>query len=243
MRSKAPATLIVILLTVGLLGCGSEPPKLNKKKVVSKIELVNLDRVMDLFVGSLDDKDLEQIVKADQKRLDRLASPDPAGKGDITASQRLDNDQINVFLKKFTAELNRSRVASRPVTVIMQPDGTIVGFIDTNRNGKIDLKKGETEIFRIVLDQPRHRLVASDLKNMFHRNVDYRYPRKRMFSAHFLGAMLNRQQVTGFDASKLATLEMAPAGYHRQALKSRRDRALAEEAERLGLNRKPKPKK
>ena len=237
MRSKVLATLVVALVTAGLLGCASEAPKLNRKKVVAKIELVNLDRVLDLFVNSLDEKDLEQIVEASPKRLDRLAAVDAKAKGEIAASQRLDNDQVNAFLKKFAGRLNRARVMHRPITVIMQPNGTIVGFFDANRNGKLDPKK-EAEIFRIVMDQPKHRLIASDPKNRFNRDIDYGYPLPRLFSAHFLGAMLNRQQVTGFDASKLASLKMAPAGYHRAALKSRQDKALAAEAERLGLKKK-----
>jgi len=221
MNIKHVAMSALVVFVLALFGCGDEPPPGPKIKApVRKVQIVNLDKVLDKFFEALDETDLEIIAGADDNRINRMAMGQSTdGVAALATVKRLPKAEIGVFINKLGSALARAKLVSAPVGAVFLPDGTVIGFVDKNRNKRRE-GKSEKALFKIILDEPRGRVIASDLKkNGYNRDRKYGKAPKGLFSTSFLGLMLNRQQTAGFDTATLGSLKMAPPGYHRLAVR------------------------
>jgi hypothetical protein len=221
MKSTLSVTVVTLVLILALLGCSSSPEQTQPVKSVTKDEIINLDRVLDILADTLERMDLEKIANATKKELDAMAArPDTAVEENVVPVNRLDEDNDRQFVRKFALALDRARLISRPIGLNILPNGAVQGFIDVNRNKRKD-GDDEVEIFLIQLDRDRGRLIASDSRNQIHRALNYGYVPRGLFTAYFLGSMLNRQRTTGFDETEFEAIEIAPRGYYKTAKRAK----------------------
>jgi len=233
MKSKLLMLLVLTAVAAGLLGCLGGPSGPDPANKIKKIEIIDLDKVLRITFDTLDALDLEKITGADEKELEKMAAEkQPQGSVTVMPATEIDPASEKEFLRKLAAKLSRANLVSGPVGVTLLRDGSVQGFVDTNRNRARD-GQGEKELFRLVLDAKRGRLIASDLKNGYNREYRYGYAPSSFFSGYFLGAMLDRQENAGFDTTRLAAMKMAPASYHRAAqMKANRAARAAGKAKR-----------
>jgi hypothetical protein len=220
MRIHAFRAALILALVVGLLGCGSEEPKKAPAPPPPPPRVImDLDKALKIFAETLDEQDLNAVANASPQELEAMASAgaDPsATKNRLTG--KLDKAKEDQFVKSFSANLNKAKIVPEPVGVVMLDDGTLQGFSDPNRNNMKD-GPNEKEIFRIQLDEKRGRVIASDPVNHFDRDRQYGFSAGGFVSGYLLGSMLGRQQASGVDTSKFASMKMSPADYHGKAKK------------------------
>lgn len=210
--------LLAIVCTgiiIGVMGCGSGfPPSNDPLSSGSRTDHVDLDKVIKILTETLDEMDLQTIAGASDKDLEAMANQKPEDKGKLRPVKALDKDKEQAFLKKFGEKLNQAHLIPDPIGVTMAANGAIQGFVDKNKDG---LKEGtgERELFKIQLDAERQRIIASDATNTYHRDHRYGFSPTGLIMGYLLGSMLNRQQASGFDASRLGQTKMSPEGYHK----------------------------
>lgn len=231
MKSNLLATLCLVGLAAMLSGCifggDAPPPPSAPAQPIKPVEIIDLDKVINLLAESLDETDIERITKAGDKELDALAArPGAAAKGPLAPAKDLDQEAEGAFMGRFAGKLNAARVWSQPIGVMILADGRLQGFVDPNRNNQ---KEGaeEKELFTIILDEQRGRVLAFDPINNFYRALEYGVPDRSLFSGYLLAAMLKRQRPAGVDVSALAGVKVAPPGYHGAAVAAARKKAEA----------------
>jgi len=229
MKSRLIATLVMAGLAAVLSGCifGSEEPPPPPPQAIKPVEIIDLDKALNLLAETMDESDIERITKAGDKELEALSTPPgQAAKGPLAPAKDVDPDAEKVFLGRYVNRLNGARIWSQPIGVTILGDGRIQGFADMNRNNQKD-GPAEKELFVITLDEPRGRLVAFDPANKFYRAYNYGFADRSLFSGYLLAAMLKRQRGTGADVSVLAGAIIAPPGYHAAAVTAARKKAEA----------------
>lgn len=229
MKPHLLAMLVLAGLAAVVSGCifGGEAPPPAAPPQIKPVEIIDLDKVLNVLSETLDEMDIERISKADAKEFDALAArPGAAGKGPLAAARDINQEAEAAFVARLVAKLNAARVWSQPVGVAILSDGRLQGFLDPNRNNQKE-GAGEKELFSVTLDEPRGRLIASDLASNFHRAAEYGFADRGMFSGYLLAAMLKRQRDVGADVSRLATVSVSPPGYHAAAVAAARKRAEA----------------
>lgn len=190
-------------------GCGSSDPK---------VTMVDLDKVLEVFEATLNEKTAAPAKKADDKQ------PPAGGQAGI---QPVANDQAKTaaFLKKFATNLNAKKMIEEPIGVQMAADGTIIGFVDKNKDMK-KLGADEKELFKIFLDAKNNRVVASQTveNQTYNRDRRYRYRPGGFFMGYMLGNMMSRRSSYGARAAAIPRT-MSPRGYYSSARSSAISRA------------------
>ena len=183
--------LLVLSLCVITTGCGQ-----------SKIELVNLDRVLSILEGLLDEPEYSNF------------KPDSSEEGKDAIESQATKD----FLKEYASRLNKAKLVSFAIGVEINSTGAIEGFKDSNK----DLVKnaGESRLFVIEIDSERERLIATDMQGY---RRDHRYTTHGgFFRGYLLGSMMNRHN--GYYSSRTApdygNMSMSPKNYHASAVSS-----------------------
>jgi hypothetical protein len=167
----------------------------------------------------LDQLDLQAIASASRSDLEEMAaSGGKPGTKQAELPAKMDKAKEEQFAKAFAENLNKAKATPEPAGVVVLDDGTIQGFADPNKNGVKD--GSEKELFRVYLDEKRARLVASDTARGYNRERPCGFSASGLLTGYLIGSMLNRQRTSNFDTGKLASLPMAPAGYHGQAVKA-----------------------
>lgn len=192
---------LIALLMTAIVGCGS-----------SNVEVVDLNKVLDVFASTLDE--------LDKKHSDK-------GESEVAAVDAADEEdgQRKEFLDLYATNLNKARIIKSAVGVEMSPSGDILGFKDANSNKARD--SGEKEIFKLQIDADNSRVIASD--GTYYRDHRYR-PRAGFFTGYLIGSMLgrNRSYYSGARASSKPNFrnkQMSPKNYHSNAVSKARSKA------------------
>ena len=126
---------LVLLAFVSILiaGCGSSP----------KVEVVNLNKVLDVMMSTLDKMKKE--------------------KGDKKSADKATKEEKDKFMKEFNTlyaiALNKAKITSKPIGTVVNTDGSITGYADINKNKTKDF--GETDLFKVEIDRKSTRLNSS----------------------------------------------------------------------------------
>lgn len=160
------------------------------------VDLVDLDQVLDIFV------------------LTAEMMPAPAEGETLTEADV--NASMKEFATNYRTKLNDVPLMSQPVGVELQKDGTFLGFADPNDNNTKD--SGEENLFQVEVDEPRKRLIASDMSNGYHRDHGFSRAGMGFLGGMLLGNMLSRQRASGISPNKHANTKMSPKGYHKSAV-------------------------
>lgn len=217
MKRFSISSLWVCILCLFLLagGCSEDNTDV-------KVEVIDLNRVLDIMTRTMDqmkNEKVEGVPQAGQSFTPLTPAPG-------------DEEKIGTFLGAFLDNLNNAnpKLMSQPIAALLQPDGSIIGFTDENRNFTID--GPDKKLFVIQVDSKNNRLIATDTQNNYHRDHSYALAGAGagLFGAYLLGNMLGRQQMAGIPPSQLSSLKMAPANYHSSAVESARAKMAASKA-------------
>jgi len=201
--------LVAILLSA-MVGCGS-----------SKVEVVDLNKVLDVFSSTL--------TELDKKHADK-------GETEVAAVKPEEDkeDQRQEFIDLYAANLNKAKVSTISVGVEMTPAGDITGFGDANSNKSKE--SGEKELFKLQIDEANSRVIASD--GSYYRDQAYR-PRGGFFTGYLIGSMLgrNRSYYSGARAASKPNFTgktMSPKNYHSGAVSKARSRSRSSSSSSRG---------
>lgn len=220
------ATAIVLMLLVA--GCGRS----------RRIEVIDLDRVLTI---------LDTVMKTpigDGSTTPEVGKPE-AGKLSENETVRIEpidsNDEradlTAEFLTRFSTALNAAKMMSRPIGVVLESSGAMLGFSDSNGDG--NKSSGDRDMFRIEVDAEQGRVVASDLQRPQYRRDHYygsSYYGHRyhggggFFMGYMLGSMSGRGR-SYYGGSRrrpnFSGMSMAPSGYQRTAVRAAKTKAQA----------------
>lgn len=201
---------ILAVLTVATLpvmtGCGKE----------EEVEVINLDRVLEIF-----DKVTQTPVEGAEQ------AAEPASEAEAEKIQPIaeeDPEKTAAFLKRFADELNKAKLISKPIGVILRQDGAIQGFEDPNKNMAKD--KGEDELFTIRIDPENGRVIATSVvENQTYRR-DHHYRHRHWHHGYYgywwYGSMWGRHRryysAPDRNPPDYSRMTMNRKGYHSQAV-------------------------
>lgn len=180
----------------------------------ANVEVVDLNKVLDVFQATLDRLDGEDKEAAQAEALEPVAEED--------------QEKTKTFADAFAKDLNEAKLLSKPIGVEVAQSGTIEGFQDLNKDNQ--RAAGELTLFTIDVDQERGRVIASDTAG---HNRDHQYrPRFGMFTGYMLGSMMGRSNnyYSGARASlkpDFSSKQMSPKSYHASAVSKARTSARA----------------
>ncbi|MFT7534637.1 MAG: hypothetical protein ACI85K_000586 [Hyphomicrobiaceae bacterium] len=225
------ATAIALMLLV--TGCGRS----------RRIEVIDLDRVLTILdtvmktpigdgtttteVGNTDAGNTEagKLGENETVRIEPIDSNDE--RADLTAE----------FLTRFSTALNAAKMMSRPIGVLLESSGAMLGFSDSNGDGY--MSSGDRNMFRIEVDAEQGRIIASDLQRPQYRRDHYygsSYYGHRyhggggFFMGYMLGSMSGRGR-SYYGGSRrrpnFSGMSMAPSGYQRTAVRAAKTKAQA----------------
>ena len=206
MRHAIVPFCVVMLALVG--GCSS-----------SSVEVVDLNKVLDIFSATLTELDgtktADVTAKADDAKAGDAKAGDEANKAvvGIEVVDEEDKDKTASFVKLFQTKLNAAKLVSSPITVKIEESGIINGFANNK------------SLFKIEIDEERNRVVASDGAGHYR---DHGYRRSHgFFSGYLFGRMLsgNRSYYTGARAGakpNYGAKSMSPKSYHASAVSKAR---------------------
>jgi hypothetical protein len=183
-------------LTVLLSGCSNE-----------SVEVVDLNRVLDVMVDTLDQTQA------------KMGSEFQGNSEDPEVRQQF-MDNFNVL---YAENLNAAKLMSQPIGTSVQSDGSISGFIDPNQNMTMD--GSEKQIFIVEIDSERNRLIATDTQHGYHR--DHGFSMAGLATGMLIGHLLSRQRAAGISSSRFSNMNMSPKNYHSSALQSAKSSARA----------------
>ncbi len=181
MKKFAISLLIVVPLLL-FHGCGA-----------NQQELVDLDRVLDITMATLDSLNGTQIEGISTDSLEAIT----------TENQNPQLDSL--FLATYGENLNRAQLISDPIRPALEEDGSINGYNDVTNQ----------KLFSIEIDSESNRLIATDVQNSYRR--ESHFPFGGMFMGYMLGSMLGRQRAAGISPSKYSNMKMNKKGYHKTA--------------------------
>lgn len=221
LASIGRATAVVLMLLV--TGCGGS----------RRIEVIDLDRVLTI---------LDAVMKTP---ISGEASPPAASnpaESETVEVERLDSGAerealTSEFLTRFSTALNAAQLMSRPVGVVLESSGAMLGFTDSNGDHK---KSGSDRgLFRIEVDTDKNRIIASDLQRPQYRRDHYygsSYYGHRyhggggFFMGYMLGSMSGRSYRHYGNSGRrpnYSGMSMAPSGYQRSAVQRAKTKARA----------------
>lgn len=195
---------MAILFMVATVGCGS-----------SNVEVVDLNKVLDVFAQTL--------TELDSKHADKGGEADVAVVDEANEKAEFQKE----FVELYADNLNKAKLVSGSVGVIMAPSGDIEGYKDTNSDKK--KSSGEKKLFSIQIDEENSRVVATD--DTYYRDHTYRR-RSGFFSGYLIGSMMgrNRSYYRGARAATKPNFKgksMSPKSYHKGAVSKAKSRARA----------------
>lgn len=176
-------------------------------------EVVDLNKVLDVFASTMDEKDIKQVAAADITE----ETPEAQNFKQISAAEESKAD-LDDFITDFSINLNKAKLASFPIAVNYTGSGAIQGYRDNNSNFKKD--SGERALFLIEVDNERSRIVATDTQNGYHRDYSYRsrWHGGGFFTGMFLGSMMGRQSRSGIFSSRFSNMKMSSKNYYSGAV-------------------------
>ena len=189
------------------------------------VDVVDLNRVLDLFAETLTELDGEKPANVNAEGGGDAGEQAVVG---IEVVAEEDKDKTESFIKLFRTKLNAANLVSTTIGVKIEESGVITGFADADNNNV--MSGGEKSIFRIEIDEERERVVASDGDGHYR---DHRYRRRGgIFTGYLLGRMLsrNRGYYTGARSAakpKYGKTTMSPKSYHSSAVSKARASAKA----------------
>ena len=196
-------------VSVGLVACGGSD---------ANVEVVNLNKVLEVMNKTMDKMQKEVAASGDSK----VNKDDPAVR--------------KAFMEKFNLEfakdLNDAKIMSTPIGTEVKNDGAIEGFADLNKNMKQELGQGEKSLFKVEIDGPRNRLIATDLQNGYRR--DSGFSAGGFLTGMLIGHLLGQQRSAGVSPNKHANTKMSPSGYHSQAVSNAKASASARSSSSSG---------
>jgi len=185
------------------------------------VEVIDLNRVLDVFQETLDEVDGED-----------KSSVDSSAIAEVQEGQDAEGEKQKAeFLGAFANNLNEAKLISSPIGVKFAPDGALHGFKDADKNNAQSTT--EPKLFQIVIDEDRNRLIASDTGG-YHRDHSYR-PRLGFFSGYMFGSMMGSRNsyFTGARAGlkpDYSRTQMSPKTYHSAAVSKAKTAARAARA-------------
>lgn len=197
----------------------------------SEVEVVDLNKVLDIFEQTLIELDGADASDVDVTAIASSANGDVvSGDAPVGADPALTSDPAKgqEFLAAYRANLNEAKLVSKPVGVLFDETGTIVGFSDPNDNTTQDA--GESKLFTIQIDAERGRLIASDMSNN-HRDHSYR-PSGGFFMGYMMASMMGRQGSYYSGARSglkpdLGKTQISPKNYHSSAVSKARASSMS----------------
>jgi len=217
--ARAIAVAFMLLVT----GCGGS----------RRIEVIDLDRVLTV---------LDTVMKTPIGD----GTPTPEGgkpaEGGAVEIERIDpnderKDLTAEFLTRFSTALNAAKLMSKPIGVVLESSGAMLGFTDYNGDGN---KSGsDRDLFRIEVDTDKSRIIASDLQRPQYRRDHYyggSYYGHRyhggggFFMGYMLGSMSGRSHHYYGSSRRRPNyggMSMAPSGYQRTAVRTAKTKARA----------------
>ncbi len=127
------------------------------------------------------------------------------------ARQLGDSQAMDVLAQDLTTNMNRAAppVHQGPIGVVLQQDGSLLGFQDMNVNRTLD--GDDSRLFTVEVDGERGRLIATDVNNMVR---DHSFGAGGLMAGYLLGSLLNRQSAAGVSPSSLSNkVAMARTDY------------------------------
>ena len=205
---------LVMLALVG--GCSSTP-----------VEVVDLNKVLDIFSATLTELDGKQAADVDAAAGDDAENQAVVGVEVVDAE---DKEKTESFITLFRTKLNAAKLVSKPIGVKIEDSGVINGFADNDNNNVMGA--GEKSIFKIEIDEERNRVVATDGGGHYR---DHRYRGRGLLTGYLLGRMLsrNRGYYTGARANakpNYGKTNMSPKSYHASAVSKAKASAKASSA-------------
>jgi hypothetical protein len=166
--------------------------------------------------------DLNKVLDAVVETLDQF-STDRGGQADASAVDTASEAEMDEFLAACTDNMNRIQVTDKPVALAFLDDGSFEGFVDENLDAFKD--PNEKQIFTVVIDAERNRLIATDTQNGYNR--DSGFSMGGMMAGMLIGSMLSRQSAAGVNTNKFKNTRMSPSNYHTGAARQAKAAASA----------------
>ena len=182
-----------------------------------RVEVIDLNKVLDVMVTTLKEMDAKS----------NGAKVDPK---DTAAKAKYMED----FNKLFATKLNAAKVYSQPIGTQVEKEGSIMGFLDKNKNMKYELGNGDRRLFRVEVDAAKKRLIAADLQRGYYRDQGYHFSGTGLLAGMLIGHMLSRQSASGFTGSRYSNQRMSPKNYHSGAVSRARAQSRARSRSRSG---------
>lgn len=167
----------------------------------SKVEMVDLDKVLDIMANTLD--------SLANTSIDDVVVDQSTVAVDAIAPEQQNPEYEQLFLTTFESNLNAAQLISDPIVAAMKADGSVTGTNATN--GK--------ELFTVEIDAETNRLIATDTQNSYRR--DRGFPVGGIFMGYMMGSMLGRQRAAGIAPSRFSNMKMNQKGYYKSASASR----------------------
>lgn len=216
MVSIGRAIAVVLMLVVS--GCGGS----------RRIEVIDLDRVLTI---------LDTCMKTPIGSEAPTPEGGPPAEGETVKVERIDpnderKDLTAEFLTQFSTALNAVQLMSRPIGVVLEQAGSMLGF--TDNNGDHSKNGSDRDLFRIEVDTDQNRIIASDLQRPQYRR-DHYYGRSYyggggFFMGYMLGSMMGRSHHYYGGSRRrpnYSGMSMAPSGYQRTAVRTAKTKARA----------------
>ena len=219
-------TVCVVGLAFFLSGCGGS----------SNVEVVDLNKVLDILVKVLEEKD-PTAAATSPKVTKTSAKPEGKAPTKKATAKKADSKEFKPvkedkakqekILKRFADELNKAKLIKSTIGVSFATSGSIEGFTDKNKNMKRD--SGDKKLFKIEIDTQKKRLIASD-EHGYRRDHGYRrsgFSGGGFFMGYMFGSMMSRQG-SHYSGSRrrpnYGSMKMSPKSYHSRAVSSVRSR-------------------
>ena len=216
-RTALPVVLLSALL---LTGCNRGP-----------IELVNLDRVLDIL-----SEELKRPIDSTATGSVEIAKAEDGQVAGLEESAEK-KEMTEQFLDRFAQSLNAAQLLSTPIGVRMDSSGSMYGFSDYD--GNMQQNGSDRALFRVDVDPENGRMIATDLQRPQYRRDHYYRGYYGGYGYHgggggfwmgyMLGSMRGRSDRYYAAPSRTRpsynTMSMAPRGYHGAAQQKARTRA------------------
>ncbi|QQE11338.1 hypothetical protein JD969_17850 [Planctomycetota bacterium] len=215
--------MALIIFACSLVGCGG------------KVEVIDLNKVMSIY---------SQVLKTDAPEGKKLNVQTVGAVKELRKNQ-VDEKLTAELMKRFADALNKAKLISKPIGVMMRQDGVIVGYTDSNKNMKKDSR--DADLFTIEMDANGNRLIATQQVAGQTYRRDHGYHHRSYGGSYWyyygMGSMWRRQN-DYYDRSSFAStrtrpnysgMRMSPTNYHSSAVS--RARASTRSARSSGGSR------
>ncbi len=173
-------------------------------------EILDLDKILNVMQMTLDVLNSTTPVKSDM-------NPEVAeAESFLPIPPEQQNDNYNqIFIQKFETNLNNAGISKNRIGAEMSEDGSVKGYIDSNKNGTQDIN--EKTAFKIEIDPERNRLIATDTQNNYRRSSGYSLA-QGLFAGYMLRSMFGRQRGMGITSSRFSNMKMSKSNYRKSAM-------------------------